>query len=158
LQARTPEEQQGVLDAVSVWAGRDRRGRNSNRTLTALELTALANADGAEVGSHSVSHPKLPALSAEAQQWEMSNSKSQLERLLGHDVRSFSYPHGEHTDVTAKLASEAGYSVAVAASGGAVARTTPPMGIPRVHVENWAGAEFDRMLDRWFSESSRALG
>lgn len=49
---------------------------------------------GVEFGSHSLTHPLLPAQSDAQLRREVSDSKHRLEDLLGLEVMSFAYPFG----------------------------------------------------------------
>lgn len=56
-------------------------------------IRALA-AEGAQVGSHTVSHPDLDALPPDARGAELERSKVVIEERLGHPVRHFAPPYG----------------------------------------------------------------
>ena len=65
-----------------------------------------------DIGSHTISHPKLSRLDADALKMETSGSRSILEDLTGRPVDLFSYPFG-HLDRRVKEASRsAGYMAA----------------------------------------------
>lgn len=72
-------------------------------------------AAGLEVGAHSCTHPRLTALASTAVEWEMAESKRQLETLLGRPVLHFAYPFGRQGDFTAdhaRTAARLGYAMA----------------------------------------------
>ncbi len=73
---------------------------------------------GIEIGSHTVTHPRLPMVPLENALCEMRNSKDALEQLLGSDVLSFAYPYGALTQDVKECVDEAGYRFAVAADSG----------------------------------------
>lgn len=86
----------GVLFFVTGRAGRRFAGE---RLLRAAELRELASA-GWEIGSHTVSHPRLAKdgetrLSPEALTSELADSRRWL-RDLGFPARSFAYPYGRY--------------------------------------------------------------
>lgn len=86
----------------------------SARYLGAPELLEWAAA-GLEVGAHSCTHPRLTALTSAAVEWEMAESKRQLESLLGRPVLHFAYPFGRQGDFTAdhaRTAAQVGYAMA----------------------------------------------
>jgi peptidoglycan/xylan/chitin deacetylase (PgdA/CDA1 family) len=64
---------------------------------------------GVEFGSHSISHRKLSTLGDEERTREISGSKERLEQLLGHGVRFFCYPFGDHNEEVRAEVRQAGY-------------------------------------------------
>jgi peptidoglycan/xylan/chitin deacetylase (PgdA/CDA1 family) len=73
---------------------------------------------GFQCGAHSLSHPHLPSLSADACRAELAESKRVLEEQLRRDVPHVAYPYGEYTAEVRALAVEAGYRTACAVRGG----------------------------------------
>lgn len=69
------------------------------------ELSSL----GFEIGCHSMTHPYLNDLSAQALQTEIVDAKSKLEEILGSKVEHFSCPGGRYDDRALALAKQAGY-------------------------------------------------
>ncbi len=65
---------------------------------------------GMEIGSHSLCHYSMKSLSLSEVDFELRKSKSILEDFLNIQIKSFSYPYGDYTRETNKLASEAGYT------------------------------------------------
>lgn len=61
------------------------------------------------IGSHTSTHPFLPAISREAARQELVNSRLDLERMLNREVTMFSFPFGGFTEDLVVLAREAGY-------------------------------------------------
>lgn len=72
------------------------------------------DADGCEIGSHSLSHPELDTLRGDALEDEVARSRRELAHHLGHPVRSFAYPHGYHGRRVRAAAVRAGYDSACA--------------------------------------------
>ncbi len=62
-----------------------------------------------EIGSHTMSHPDLTAIGAEALRWELEESKVRLEALTGRDVSSFCYPFGRFNRKASEAVAAAGY-------------------------------------------------
>lgn len=81
------------------------------RMMNADEIRALAGA-GFEIGAHSVSHPDMSALSRELCLAEMTESKTELERITGEPVRTFAYPFGHYGPAAIAAAKEAGFEAA----------------------------------------------
>ena len=145
-----PDGRASILTALRRWAGAAATSRSGHRTLTSAELTALADGGLIEIGAHTVTHPNLPTLSADAQRLEIMKSKSDLEVSLGRPVTNFAYPHGLYTRQTADLVREAGFQSACTTWSSVVWRGSDLFTLPRVAVDNWDGEEFSRRLARWF--------
>ncbi len=62
------------------------------------------------IGSHSVSHPDIRRLDDVQARDEFTSSKATLEEILGREVKSFSFPHGAHTQRSLHLARQCGYA------------------------------------------------
>jgi len=65
--------------------------------------------EGADFGSHAVTHPRLSQLSPQAMRTEIFDSKAALEDLLGEPVPDFCYPYGDYNTQARDLVEEAGY-------------------------------------------------
>lgn len=109
--------------AISGFLGRTGR-------LTMAQLQAL-QADGEEIGGHTIDHPHLTTLSPAEQRYEICNDR---ETLLGAGLRvtDLAYPYGEYDAGTEQLAAQCGYNSArgvngVGCSGCAAAETVPPL-------------------------------
>ena len=76
--------------------------------MTAVELCSLPP-ELVAFGSHSVTHTRFAALTAEERERELVESKSYLERILKQPVTLFSYPYGEGLPGDVELARSAGY-------------------------------------------------
>jgi peptidoglycan/xylan/chitin deacetylase (PgdA/CDA1 family) len=61
------------------------------------------------IGSHTLTHPKLPLLSEAEARREICDSRAQLEKLLQRRVAFFSFPYGEFSPQLVGLCREAGY-------------------------------------------------
>ena len=85
-------------------------------TLTWDELRSHADR-GVEIGSHTVSHPHLVALSDREVRAELSESKEEIETELRATCNHFAYPYGEHDQRVRSLARAAGYDRAYALRG-----------------------------------------
>jgi peptidoglycan/xylan/chitin deacetylase (PgdA/CDA1 family) len=83
-------------------------GVYSDRIMSADELRNL-NRDLVTIGSHTVSHPMLTALTESAARMELRESKAQLEKLLQRKVVLFSFPFGAFNDELVELCRDAGY-------------------------------------------------
>ncbi len=89
---------------------------NSPVNVTADQVLEM-DANGIQIGAHTVSHADLTKLSGANLWHEVFDSKIALEALVGHPVLDFCYPSGRFND---------GVVRAVAAAGFATATTTQP--------------------------------
>jgi peptidoglycan/xylan/chitin deacetylase (PgdA/CDA1 family) len=86
------------------------------------QLGALAEA-GWEIGSHTRSHPRLPALDEHALDRELRGSRDEVEQRLGRPCTSLAYPYGARDARVVEAARRAGYE---AAAGTLPGRLRPP--------------------------------
>lgn len=71
-----------------------------------------------ELGSHTLTHPNLPASTPDQRWEEIHQSKIFLENRFGVSVTSFAYPFGLYQPLDAELARKAGYTNAVTVEEG----------------------------------------
>jgi peptidoglycan/xylan/chitin deacetylase (PgdA/CDA1 family) len=95
-------------------------------------------AAGMEIGAHTRNHVNLAECPQARAREEIAGCKSDLERVLGMEVRSFCYPYGEHRAEHAAMVREAGYATGTTIIS---SRTRPGddlMRLPRlsVHLED----------------------
>lgn len=89
---------------------------------------------GWDVGSHTMSHARLPALDDEELAQELLDSRRQLEARLG-SCRMLAYPFGDWDARVATAAAAAGYSFAFTLPFGGQSEATP-LSIPRVTIDD----------------------
>ena len=73
---------------------------------------------GVEVGSHTVSHAHLPAVSDSELERELRDSRGRIEDEIGRRCRFLAYPYGEHDPRVQAAAAAAGYEAAFALEPG----------------------------------------
>ncbi|HXV83032.1 MAG TPA: polysaccharide deacetylase family protein, partial [Candidatus Binatia bacterium] len=113
------------------------------------EICALASTEIVDIGAHSVTHPLLAALPAALQRDEVTQSKTDLEEILGRPVSWFAYPfgsNGTYTEESVGLVRQAGFAAACSGLPGLVELRTDRFQLPRVQVCDWDGDEFARRL------------
>jgi peptidoglycan/xylan/chitin deacetylase (PgdA/CDA1 family) len=112
-----PEARQGFVAEMAAVAGADDPDPELDLIMGWEELAVLARG-GHEIGSHSVSHEMLPALSDEAVDREIRESKQSLERRLGAPVRAFCYPNGDFDGRCLRALQASGYCYACTTRAG----------------------------------------
>jgi peptidoglycan/xylan/chitin deacetylase (PgdA/CDA1 family) len=106
-------------------------GRPTN--VTAQQVVEM-NANGIEIGSHTVSHPDLTKLPPAEVKRQLDDSKVTLEALLGHPVLDFCYPSGDVDPTVVQAVQAAGYQSATTTRGGVVHSAADRYGWTRVRV------------------------
>lgn len=76
--------------------------------LTVSQIREMAEA-GMDFGSHTVTHRRLATLPREETVTELTQSKFELEQILGKTVDFIAYPGGSYTPETLDIARDAGY-------------------------------------------------
>lgn len=110
-------------------------GRPAGRLLNASELRAMQEA-GMEIGSHTMSHVRLPTLDDPRLMQELSESRATLADLLGAPPGSFAYPYGAWDARCADAVRQAGYRAACTTRTGWALRDQDPYQLRRLTVFN----------------------
>ncbi len=110
------------------WYPGEQLGINTE-SLKALDADPLCT-----IGAHTVSHPKLDTLSPEEQTKEIVQSRQELESLLGHPFRHFSYPHGAYNTDTLSIINQQAFRSVLLAWGGNIRRGVNPLMLPRIEL------------------------
>ena len=114
---------------IDVWTG----GEHAHELLPLswMQLRALAD-DGWEVGSHTVTHPRLTQIDDHALRGELVQSREACVEALGRQCTSLAYPYGDVDGRVVRATEEAGYT----AAGALPARLYRPRSLawPRIGV------------------------
>lgn len=90
---------------------------------------------GHAVGSHTVTHPNLAHVAPDEAEREIRDSRAQLERQLGAEVKHFSYPHPIlqpcFNEATTEMCRRAGYTTAVVTTAGTIRKNAQPFALKR---------------------------
>jgi peptidoglycan/xylan/chitin deacetylase (PgdA/CDA1 family) len=116
------------------------------RPMTVEEVRLLISDKLISIGAHSVTHPALTELQAEARQFEIVNSKRACEVLSAKQVSAFAYPFGSVDAAVRNDICEAGFVCACSTRYGPVEIDSDPFVLPRVHVVDCDGEAFERSL------------
>ena len=109
---------------------------NEKLGISTESLKALAADPLCTIGAHTVSHPKLDTLSFDEQKKEIEQSRLELETLLGHPIRHFSYPHGAYNADTLKNVNDCNYISSLRAWGGSIRKGDAYlMELPRIELK-----------------------
>jgi peptidoglycan/xylan/chitin deacetylase (PgdA/CDA1 family) len=117
--------------------------RGDIRALNFPKLTwddlRLMEADGFEIGSHTINHTNMGSADKATIEYEVEASLAALNRELGEKPRAFSFPWGKPQDLSGyaiNVAKRANYYSAVTAYGGANRRGANLFNLRRVDVGN----------------------
>ena len=115
----------------NVWDSE--KGIPHSQLMSVDQIKAWAVA-GMEVGSHTLDHPNLPKLSPEVADYQIKQSKIELEDIIGKEVGAFCYPYGGYAPEVLAMVRDAGYTNATTTEGGLANSTDNIYALPRVTV------------------------
>lgn len=75
------------------------------------------SAAGMDIEGHTITHPKLPAVSHDQAEHEIADSKKILEHHLNKPVTVLAYPYGSYNEDVIDITKAAGYEGAATISG-----------------------------------------
>jgi len=131
IKHREQQERQAIVDAIDEQLEVDPARGLMMSEAQVHRLHGL----GMEIGAHTVSHPILSTLPAQAAFAEMQQSKASLEAIIRAPVRLFAYPNGvpqqDYGGEHVKMARDCGFSAAVSTAKGAANRATDRLQLPR---------------------------
>jgi peptidoglycan/xylan/chitin deacetylase (PgdA/CDA1 family) len=142
------EQRDDSIGRIRRWAGFT-EDRASARCMTADELRKVSRQSLIRIGSHTVTHPRLSQLTAASEWEELTSSKATLESILKRSIETFSYPFGDRSDYSKRTVAavrKAGYRLACSNFEGAVGPRSDTFQLPRLHVQNWNGSDFEKWL------------
>jgi peptidoglycan/xylan/chitin deacetylase (PgdA/CDA1 family) len=102
----------GMLGSENNWEHGD--GPRPQLRLLGADGVREVSERGMEIGSHSVTHPRLSSLDSETLVREVEDSRLMLSEIVNSPVEGFSYPYGDLDGPAVRAAREAGYVYAVA--------------------------------------------
>jgi peptidoglycan/xylan/chitin deacetylase (PgdA/CDA1 family) len=126
----------GALGTYNRWDADHLRERKPLMSREQLDQWLAA---GMEVGSHSLSHPRLHELPQEAAQHEIAESRAALRTLLGVPIEHFAYPFGAFTADIVACVRRAGYASAVTVLPGIARTSDDRLRLPRILVNGEHG-------------------
>jgi peptidoglycan/xylan/chitin deacetylase (PgdA/CDA1 family) len=117
----------------------DQRIGDRVEKMLSLEMLREMDANGFEIGSHTVNHAHLPQLADDVLKLELEDSRKALEDMLGRPIPAFAYPFGEWDERVRQATIDAGYEYAVSTIRGVVTPSMDKFTIPRVNIRwnNW---------------------
>jgi len=126
----------GHIGAHNAWDAHD---VGVEKPLMTAEQLDQWLAYGNEIGSHTVSHPRLHLLNRAAAEEEIVASRLALSQLTGAPIEHFCYPYGQHSDETRAIVRAAGYRSAVTTQRGAATAANDVWRLPRISINGDKG-------------------
>ena len=102
--------------------------------VTEEELKLMAADELFSIGSHTVSHLHLDELSPEERDYELTESKSAIEELIGKKVVAIAYPYGNYDEEVIKAVKNSGYEIAFAVQDKGLCNEAAHYSIPRINM------------------------
>jgi peptidoglycan/xylan/chitin deacetylase (PgdA/CDA1 family) len=99
------------------------------------EIAALDRGSPLRFEAHTVTHPNLLRLDADAARREIEGSKAELEDRLGRPIAAFCYPGGCFAPRERELVARAGFDFATTCEPGANRPDTDPLALRRLPVD-----------------------
>jgi len=154
LRLVSDHERQECLHYLKQWSGAGNKARTSYLSMSHNQIQEAALGGLIEIGSHTMNHHNLAALTRDEQFSEIVDSRKVLQDLTGKDVTTFSYPfgyRGEHyTEETVEIVKSAGYSCACSGFPGWTLKKTDLFQLPRHVVFDWDAETFEKQIKQWF--------
>ncbi|OYQ40339.1 polysaccharide deacetylase [Rhodoferax sp. TH121] len=109
-------------------------GKVAQKPLMTQQDWRTWHAAGMDVGSHTQTHANLKELPNEEARQQIVQSKTELEQLLGAEVRHFCYPYGWFQTQHEEMVRAAGYVTATSTRRGRVQAGDNPYALNRIMV------------------------
>lgn len=90
------------------------------------EIQEMVNSGLCTIGTHSVAHVGLNRMSKEQMEYELNQSRKDVQEHLGIDPTHMSYPHSMYNDEVIHAVKEAGYKSATLGYGGSIRKGDSP--------------------------------
>ncbi len=123
-----------VFIATGYVGGRWPFVQSHPKMLTWKQIEEISN-NNIEIGAHSVTHPNLQEESSDKIEFEITESKQEIERHLRKTVQFFSYPSGRYTSKITQTVEHAGFKAGVC-GGGTVQKGSRLFNLSRVQVDS----------------------
>lgn len=103
------------------------------KIISERELKILSQR-GVEIGAHSKSHVKLTQVPHATAVLEVRESKLKLEHIIGKEIKSFSYPHGDYDKSIVRIIANAGFLCALTCDPFSIEGAENLLTLPRKYV------------------------
>lgn len=152
LKTLSYEEQCGTVARIREWAGVQAGASGHGAPMSVREIQMLSENPLFSVGAHTVHHSMLAHRNAGEQEFEVRESKRQIEQWLRKPVTGFSYPYGNFNGTTREILRNTGFRYAVSTESKIATREADVFALPRIQVKNWSVYEFALNLNEMVYE------
>ncbi len=104
------------------------------RYLTWRQVKTMSD-HGMDIEAHTMTHPDLTRIGPRSVQWQLAESRRELQTNLHRSVRLLAYPYGAYDPAVVAAASRAGYLAAFTTQEGWIESSAHPLREPRVYVD-----------------------
>lgn len=108
---------------------------NKPGQLSTPQIKEISSA-GMEIGSHTENHPDLTQISASRVSAELSDSKAELEKIIGKNVISLCYPSGRYNDAVKHAVEQAQYLAATTTQTGIATTDSDKFELQRIRISH----------------------
>jgi peptidoglycan/xylan/chitin deacetylase (PgdA/CDA1 family) len=143
--AEKTERDRAMIEILSMFPTLNYR-TSLGRAMSSAEVRRLASDGLITIGAHTVTHPMLTGLHAEACQREIAESRLACEALGGATILGFAYPFGDFNDRTRAAVKAAGFGFACSTQPRSARATSDVFALPRLHIPDMDGDRFERAL------------
>lgn len=140
------EPRDALLRELARRVGAPAEARSSHRVMTQAQARALTSQPQITLGAHTMHHPALSSLPAQARREEIEGSRLACAELTGAPPAVFAYPYGDYDAATVEAVRSAGFSAAVTTDEGLVASGCDSLRLPRLQVGDWPAARLAEAL------------
>ena len=116
--------------------------------MTKQQVETIAKSNLIDVGAHTVHHMALGGKLADEVRYELTKSKSDIEKLTHKPVVSFAYPYGSFDAQAIQLVKKAGYTTAVSTVPGIAVSNQNRYFLYRIRPGNRVGADLLQWLNQ----------
>jgi peptidoglycan/xylan/chitin deacetylase (PgdA/CDA1 family) len=122
----------GKIGDKSNWIPEDGR----DIPLMNWEEVHQLHSSGFQIGSHTMSHPRLNEIPGDVCRQEIAESKIILDEFLGKNVDHFCYPYGSYNEDVKEIVAETGYSSATSTKEGLSDWDDDPFTLKRIDINS----------------------
>jgi peptidoglycan/xylan/chitin deacetylase (PgdA/CDA1 family) len=144
-----PEQARRALNARWDLAGGQQDEEPKYRCMNDEELRQVTAGGLIEIGSHTITHPRLASHTEDEQRSEIEQSKAPFEAAAGVPIIRASYPNDSRDSKTWAPVQGAGYAFACGSDADVVLPTTTRWDLPRWWLPFGGGILLSRWLVRW---------
>jgi peptidoglycan/xylan/chitin deacetylase (PgdA/CDA1 family)/glycosyltransferase involved in cell wall biosynthesis len=106
---------------------------SSAQLMTTADKAEFVNR-GWEIGAHTMSHPHLTEINDEKVKFELTQSRKNIEEVLGTRVISFAYPFGSRNEKVKQFVEEAGFTFGISTDSGGITIEEDRFDVFRVNI------------------------